>query len=152
MARPCLLAAVAVGALGLGAQPAAARPDASRMAETMRDPQLQSAVSAAVRAMGDAMLDIPVGPLLGAAEAVRDPERSRTVDPRLTLGDIAGPDAGAVTDDLSRRLPSMMGAIGGMADAVEAMTPALDDVARQMSRALGTAIGAGYGAYSRPRE
>lgn len=134
-------AAVALAASALAASPAAAQSDGARVAETMRDPVLQSTVSAAARTMGEAMLDLPVGPFLRAAEAIRDPAMARTIDPQLTLGDIAGPEAGHVPEDLSRRVPAMMGAMGGMADAVDAVTPVLGEMAREMSRAMEAAIG-----------
>ncbi|MET0179104.1 MAG: hypothetical protein ABW194_01310 [Novosphingobium sp.] len=140
MAPRALLAAAALVLSGLAASPAAAKSDAARMAERLGDARTQATVSAAVRALSAAMLDLRVAPLLNAAEAFRDPYRPRTVDPDLTLGDLAGPGAEAVPEDLSRRLPAMMGAIGGMAGTVEAMTPALEGMAREMGRAMGEAM------------
>jgi hypothetical protein len=126
-------------AVALG-QPAAARSDTARMADKMRDPAMQGAIVAAVRAISEAMLDMRVAPFLDAVEAVRDPMHARRVDPDTRVRDVAGPRAERMPEELSDRLPVMMGAMGGMADAVEAMTPALKDMAREMGRAMGEAV------------
>jgi hypothetical protein len=144
MAPRALLAAAAFVVSGLAASSASAKSDAARMAETFGDPRTQATVSAAVRALSEAMLNLPVAPFLNAAEAFRDPYRPRAVDPDLTLGEIAGPRAESVPEDLSRRLPAMMGAMGGMAETVEAMTPALKGMAREMGRAMDAAMDRAY--------
>lgn len=136
--RPPLAAAFA--ACALIAAPAAAQPESARVAESLSDPRLQSAAAAAARAMSEAMLDLRVAPLVKAAEALRDPEFARAVDPDLTLGEIAGPRAAQVPDELSRRVPGMMGAMGAMAGTVDAMAPALMEMAREMGVAMSRAI------------
>ena len=137
--RPFVAAVVAASTLV--ATPAPARSDAARMADKLRDPQMQATLAAAVRALSEAMLDVPVAPFLRAAEAVRDPRAARDVPPDLTVRDLAGPRAERMPEELSHRLPAMMGAMGGMAGAVEAMTPALKGMAREMGRAMGEAVG-----------
>ena len=85
---------------------------------------------------------------------MRDPDRARPdgyrVDPDTRLRDYAGRDAEDMPDKLSRRLPAMMGALGGMAEAAEQMTPALKGMAKQMGAAVGASMagarsGAGAG-------
>jgi hypothetical protein len=140
MAARALLAAAVLVVPGLVVSPAWARSDAGRMAEKLGDPRTQDSVAAAVRAMSAAMLELRVAPILKAVEAIRDPELARSIDPDLTLGEIAGPRAEALPEDLSRQLPAMMGAVGGMAGTVEAMAPALEGMAREMGRAMGAAM------------
>ena len=135
-----LMSAAVLGALVLAPVPALARSDAAKIAGQLRDPQMQGAMAAAVRAMSEAMLDMKIAPLLQAAEAVRDPYRARQVDPDMRLRDYAGPSAEEMPDKLSRRLPAMMGAMGGMAEAVEEMTPALKGMAKQMGAAVGASM------------
>ena len=149
-----LLSAAMLGAIVLSPAPALAKSDIGQIARQMRDPQMQGAMAAAIRAMSDAMLDIKIAPLLEAAEAMRDPDRARPdgyrVDPDTRLRDYAGRDAEDMPDKLSRRLPAMMGAMGGMAEAAEQMTPALKGMAKQMGAAVGASMagarsGAGAG-------
>ncbi|HUQ13863.1 MAG TPA: hypothetical protein VM055_06270 [Novosphingobium sp.] len=130
---------LALAALALAPLPAAAKSDTTKMAEKMRDPAMQGAVAAALRVMSEAMLDLRVAPFLKAVEAVRDPERARDIDPDLRVRDVA-PEAGRVPEEMSRRVPAMMGAMGGMAEAVGAMTPVLKDMAREMGAAMGEAV------------
>lgn len=135
-----LLSAAVLGTLALSAAPALAKSDVAQIAKQMRDPQMQGAMAAAVRAMSDAMLDMKIAPLLRAAEAIRDPDRARDLDPDARLRDYAGESAEDMPEQLSRRLPAMMGAMGGMAEAVEEMTPALKGMARQVGAAVGASM------------
>jgi len=135
-----LLSAAVLGTLALSAAPALAKSDVAQIAKQMRDPQMQGAMAAAVRAMSDAMLDMKIAPLLRAAEAIRDPDRARDIDPDARLRDYAGESAEDMPEQLSRRLPAMMGAMGGVAEAVEEMTPALKGMARQVGAAVGASM------------
>jgi len=87
--------------------------------------------------MTQAMLSMPAAPLLRAAETMagRDPE---AVDPDLTVGDLAGPDAAEAPRELAHRLPEMMGAMAAMTAALETMLPELramgDRIAEDMAR------------------
>lgn len=134
-----LLPILALAALALAPLPAAAKSETTKMADKMRDPAMQGAVAAALRVMSEAMLDIRIAPFLKAAEAIRDPERARDIDPDLRVRDVA-PDAGRVPEEMSRRVPAMMGAMGSMAEAAGAMAPVLKDMAREMGAAMGEAV------------
>lgn len=142
---------LALAALALAPLPAAAKSDTERMADKMRDPAMQGAVAAALRVMSEAMLDIRIAPFLKAAEAIRDPERARDIDPDLRVRDVA-PEAGRVPEEMSRRVPAMMGAMGGMAEAVEEMTPVLKNMAREMGAAMGEAVANGRAGAERGRD
>ena len=92
-----LLSAATLGALVLSPVPALAQSDIGQIARQMRDPQMQDAMAAAIRAMSDAMLDMKIAPLLEAASR-------GGVDPRccVYVGDderdiIAGRAAGMRT-------------------------------------------------------
>ncbi len=114
------------------AAPAAAQDRHSgRMAETLADPALQHSMSTAIAAMAEAMLDMPVAPFARAMEAMGDPD-ARDIDPDATLADVAGPEARRMPREMARKLPRMMGAMGGMAGAMEAMLPQLEAMGRQM--------------------
>ena len=145
MTTRILLSAAVLGALALSSAPALAKSDVAQVAEQMRDPQMQGAMAAAVRSMSDAMLDMKIAPLLRAAEAIRDPDRARDVDPDARLRDYAGDRAEEMPEQLSRRLPAMMGAMGGVAEAVEEMTPALKGMAKQMGAAVGASMARSQG-------
>jgi len=139
MSARFLLAASAL-ALVAGAAPASAREGSTaRMAEKMRDPDTQHAMAAAVAAMSEAMLDMPLEPLARAAEAIGDRRTARELR-GARLGDVAGPEARRLPHEMAARLPAMMGAAGGMADAVEQMTPALKAMAKEMGARMSEAM------------
>ena len=138
-----LVASAALAGLALAPLPAAAKSGAAAMAEKLSDPGMQAAISAALRAMSEAMLDMKIAPLARAAEAMGDRKLMRRLGPDATLRDVAGPRAERMPEELSRRVPAMMGAMGGMAGAMEAMAPALKDMARTMGAAMGEAMARG---------
>ena len=127
-------------AVALAPLPAAARESGvGKMAEKMRDPDTQRGMSSAVQAMSEAMLDIPLEPFARAAEAMGDRKTARRMR-GSTLRDYAGPDAERVPREMSRKLPAMMGAMGGMAEVAEEMAPVLEGMARDMAARMGDAI------------
>lgn len=122
------------------AAPALAREgDTARMAEKMRDPANQRAMAAAVAAASEAMLDIPLEPIARMAEAMGDRRTARQMR-GATVGDYAGPDARYEAREMSRKLPAMMGAAGGMAAEMERMTPALKAMAKEMGARMKDAM------------
>ena len=134
-----LLAAPAL-AIILAASPALARDDsARRITDQMRDPATQAAMARAVAAMSEAMLDMPLEPLARMADAMGDRRTARQMR-GATVGDYAGPEARDVPREMSRKLPAMMGQIGGMAAAAEEMTPALKAMAREMGARMTEAM------------
>ena len=134
-----LLAAPAF-ALVMAASPAVARDDSThRVTEQMRDPATQRAMAGAVAAMSEAMLDMPLEPLARMAEAMGDRRTARQMR-GATVGDYASPAARDMPRELSRKLPAMMGAVGGMAAAAEEMTPALKAMAREMGARMEEAM------------
>lgn len=136
--RLALAAALPLAALSL-AQPAAAKPaeralgDVSR---TLGNPDTQEAFAGVLASLATAMLQMDVSSLGKAAEAMGDKPTARRLRKGTTLADVAGPDARDLPRDIRRKAPAMMGAMAGMAGAMEAMLPELAKVAEQMKAAL----------------
>ena len=108
--------------------------DASRVAETLRDPVLQETVATGMAAASEALLDVPLAPLARAvAEAAG--EDPREIDPDMTLRHVA-PEAADVPAEIHDKLPRVMGAMAGMAGGFSAMIPALRDMAERMKDAV----------------
>lgn len=135
--RIALSALVLMGTTAAPVPALASEGDAQRMADELRDPAMQAQIATAAEAMTRAIMTMPAAPLLRAAETMagRDPE---TVDPNLTVGDLAGPEAAEAPHELAQRLPEMMGAMAAMSVALEAMLPELkamgDRIAEDMAR------------------
>lgn len=114
----------------------AREPGLSDMADKLNDPKTQLAVTAALVAMSEALLDIKVEPFAKAAEAAGAKNAARDLPPDATLRDLAGPDADQMQGQLARRTPEMMGRAAGMANAFEALLPQLRAMAEKMKDAL----------------
>ena len=135
-----LAIAPALAALVLSPVAASARDrEVSRMAEKMRDPANQAAMAAAVRALSEALLDIPLEPFARAAEAMGDHRTAREMR-GATVRDMAGPSAERMPEEMSRKLPAMMGAMGGIAEAAQEMAPALKGIAKEMGARMKDAM------------
>lgn len=114
----------------------AREPGLSDMADKLNDPKTQLAVTAALVAMSEALLDIKVEPFAKAAEAAGAKDAVRDLPPDATLRDLAGPDADTMQSQLARRTPEMMGRAAGMASAFEALLPQLRAMAEKMKDVL----------------
>ena len=122
-------AAVSLGAIAV---PAHAQPRHSdRLAGQLADPALQDSMADAIGAMSEALLDMPVAPIARVMDAIGDPD-ARDIDPRATVGDLAGPEARRMPREMARKVPQMMGAMAEMSDAIAAMTPQLEAIGRRM--------------------
>lgn len=127
-------------ALVAAASPAIARNDsAHRVTEQMRNPVTQQAMAHAIAAMSEAMLDMPLEPFARMADAMGDHRTAREMH-GATVGDYAGPEARDMPREMSRKVPAMMGAMGGMAAAAEEMAPALKAMAREMGARMTEAM------------
>lgn len=109
--------------------------DAARIAEELSDPARQEHMVAATQAVSEAVLAMPVAPLMRAAATIagEDPDH---VDPDLRVGDLAGPKAGDAPREFADRMPQMMGAIAGFAAAFGQMMPELRELGRRFEDAL----------------
>jgi hypothetical protein len=92
--------------------------------------------------MSEALLDMPLEPFARAMRTI-DPDSAAERPPGETLRDMAGPEDQRVPKEVGRRLPRIMGAMGGMAGTMEAMLPELKRMAERMGREVpGRAAGA----------
>lgn len=123
--RLAMITMTAVCAL-LPATAIAAEPDTEtgRVAEELRKPERQAQIAAAAEAVTDAVLSMPAAPLLRAAKEVAG-ENPDEVDPDLKVGDIVDPETADKSYEFAHRLPQMMGAMAGMAAAMEGILPEL---------------------------
>jgi hypothetical protein len=136
--RLALVAALPLAALVL-AQPAVAKPAETGLGEvsrTLGNRDTQQAMAGVLGSLANAMLQMDVSAFGQAAEAVGDKRTARKLRKGTTLADVAGPDVRAVPGEIRRKAPAMIGAMGAMAGAMEAMLPELAKVAEQMRDAL----------------
>ena len=101
---------------------------------TLADPAKQQEIAATVRVLGEVFLDMPLAPLADAVERVTG-ETMADVTPNTTLRSVL-PEASRVPEELERQTPQAMEAMGAMTDALEAMLPALRDMADRLEEAL----------------
>jgi hypothetical protein len=133
--RSSLLAASLV-AVALAPVPAMARAKTpADAAKVLSDPKMQIAVTAALASMAEAMLDLKVGPFMKAMDTATGKEDS-DVPADATLRDIAGPQADDLSENIARKAPQMMGAMAGMAGAMDEMLPQLKEMGKRMKDAM----------------
>lgn len=107
---------------------------ASRFADRLGDPETQEKLAETVQALGHILLDLPLAPL---ADAMADAgvAAADEIPNDATLRQLA-PEAEHFPDEIAERLPEMMGTMASMAEGLEAMLPALRDMARKIEDAL----------------
>lgn len=130
--------ALAVGLSALAMAPLSAESRSPRrdhrIAERLSDPAFEAQVAAMAAMMGQMVLDMKVGPLARAMGEMGD-EDARDIPPDARLGDLAGPDARDMPDQLARELPRAMRHAGAAAGALEDMMPELQRMGERMRRA-----------------
>ena len=105
------------------------------LAERLNDPLTQFAVAGMLSAFARMAMDLDIAPLVRAAEAMGD-ERARDLPPDARLGDLAGPNAERLPEDIAERVPGAMARMGTMAGAVSGKVPELQAMARRLRDAL----------------
>lgn len=103
----------------------------STLSEKLEDPAEQERLATMMGAMGEALMALPVGPMMQAMERATG-EDAPDVAPDTTLGELAGPDAERLPGEIAEKLPEMMGMMAGMADTFEAMVPMMEAMAETM--------------------
>lgn len=129
-----ILLGAAVSALAF-ASPAAvmaqeAVPDDHAMetlADKLSDPAEQERLTGMVEAMSHVLLSMPVAPLMEAMAEATGGEPGE-VDPDATLGELAGPGAERVPEEIADKLPQMMEMMAGMAKSFESLKPMLESM------------------------
>lgn len=122
--RIALTALFALACAGLPAAALASEPesDTRRMAEELRDPARQAQLAVAAEAVTDAVLSMPAAPVLRALAEIAG-HNPDYVHPDLRVGDFVHPDAVEAPREFAHRLPQMMGALAGLAVALEDLVP-----------------------------
>jgi hypothetical protein len=138
--RSTLLAALLVSA-ALAPVPAMARDRGlGKAVEQLNDPQLQTTIAAAMASLSEAMMGMKMAPFAkameGMARAAGDKDDAPAIDPDATLGDMVGPEAREMPRQMASQVPQMMGAMAGMAGAMEAMLPQFEELGKRMKRQL----------------
>lgn len=100
------------------------------LSQRLADPVVQNELASTVAVLGEILLDMPLAPIVEpmAEIAGRNPG---SVDPDLTLRKMR-PEASDVPARVARDLPRAMGAMASMADSLEAMRPALREMAERL--------------------
>ena len=107
----------------------------ARAAEAMSDPATQAQVSAVAGSLMGALMDMPVGSLLQAAEGMTG--RSSDIDPDTTVAELAGPDAEMRGEELAERVPQMMQTLAAFTYARDGVLPQLRDALADAARTAG---------------
>ncbi len=100
------------------------------LSQRLADPVVQNELASTVAVLGEILLDMPLAPIVEpmAEIAGRNPG---SVDPDLTLRKMR-PETSDVPARVARDLPRAMGAMASMADSLEAMRPALREMAERL--------------------
>ena len=109
------------------------------IAGKMSDPAMQHGVADSIERATAAMMNVPVGPFAAAIEGARPGTVSRRIRRDTRLGDLAGPDAAYLPEELAARSREMMGMMGGFARAMAAMMPEFERMSREMEDSFHTA-------------
>lgn len=102
----------------------------AEMSEKLADPDFQAQAATIAQVLVGTLLDLQVGPL---AEAVNEATGGEgpEIDPDARVRDLA-PGADELPGEVADRLPEAMSAMSGMAEGMQAMLPALRDMAERM--------------------
>ena len=131
-----LMGAAALAAALVPAAATARDRDGARAMAVLSNPESQAALGEAMAGLVEALMQVRAAPFVKALDRADPGRRDRGIDPDATLGDLAGPEARAVPRQIEQRLPQMMGAMAGMAEAVDAMRPQLEAMAKQMQERM----------------
>lgn len=106
--------------------------EAGRMAEELADPVRQAQIAGAASAVTETLLQMPAAPIARALAQIEgyDPDY---IDPDLRLGDLVDPELADTPREFAYRLPQMMGAMAGLAAAIEGMAPYMRDLGERMA-------------------
>lgn len=133
--RAIIFAAASALALATPATAMAQEPPAetgvSELADRLNDPAEQERLAGMFAALGEIMLELPVGPMLEATAKAAG-EDAPDIDRDARLRDLAGPEAERLPQELSEKVPEMMGMMAGMAEGIETMRPLLEAWAQTM--------------------
>lgn len=127
-----------LAALAAVPAPALAKPAGSISSE-LRDPYKAEALGDMLGAMLGVMLDMKAAPLARVMEAAGEPDAARKIPRGATIGDLAGPEARRLPQEVRRRAPAMLGALGEFTGMLEEMAPKLERIAKDYDRKVDNA-------------
>lgn len=130
----------ALAAAGMPAPVLAQDGDASleRMQERLSDPAQQQQIASTLGALSEILLSMPIAPMIEAVEEATGEELA-PVGPDTTLRSLAGPRADTLSRDIEQHVPRAMEAMAGMTRGMQAMLPALREMADRMRAAIPSA-------------
>lgn len=99
------------------------------LSQRLADPAAQDELASTVAVLGEILLDLPLAPIVGPLTGMAGEPGS--VDPDLTLRKMR-PEAGEGPARVAHDLPRMMDAMASMAGSLEALRPALRDMAERL--------------------
>lgn len=112
----------------------------SELADKLSDPFEQQKMAAMVGAVGEVLMQVPVGPLVEAVSRAVPEDTGADmpeVAPDATLRDLAGASgARQMQVEIAEKVPVMMGLLAGLVKGAETMRPALKDIGRQLQQQL----------------
>lgn len=126
---------VALAPLPILAKDEPAAPRADEIAAKLNDPLTQYAVAGMLSAMAKSLLEMPVAPVIQAAEQASG-KRVGNLPRDARVADLAGTDHERVRDQIVTHVPRAMSALGAFAISAQAMAPELERMARQMRESL----------------
>ena len=138
---PLLISALIAATSGLvlmAPSPAAAKEaDTAKLADRLSDPGTQAAVTVALTAMSEALLDMKVEPVRRALDAVGD-DAATDLPPDARLRDVIGSGSAELPRKIGSGVPRAMGSAAGLAGAFEEVLPELRAAASRLKAALPT--------------
>lgn len=136
-----IAALTALAALALAPLPAVARDTADEeFVGDLSDPRKQEVMGNTMAAMMAALLSIKAEPLARAMERVGDHRAARRIPRGATLGDLAGPEARRMPEQVRRQVPAMMGAMGELAGMMQDLAPELEAIGKDFNRQMDEAV------------
>lgn len=106
----------------------------AQLVDRLGDPDFRQELAATIATLSEVVLDLPLAPL---ADAMADAgvEAADDIPDDATLRRLA-PGTDRIPEELEENLPRAMEAMASMAKGIEAMMPALRDMAARMKEAL----------------
>jgi hypothetical protein len=109
-----------------------AEPD---IAGRLADPGTQAAVTVALTALSQALLDFRIDAIRRVMASAGD-DAAASLPPDARLRDLAGPEADKVPGEIGRGVPQVMGEAAGMVGALQDMLPELKASIDRMKAAI----------------
>ncbi len=128
-----LCPAAALAVLAVLPAPAMAKSDHA-VSHELRDPLKAEALGDMLGAMLGVLLNMKAEPLARVMDAAGEPDAAKRIPHGATIGDLAGPDARRLPQEVRRRAPAMLGALGEFAGVLEDAAPELERIARDYDR------------------